>query len=536
MQYNIFQNDFYDSMPGIPWAYRIDVLIGDPPREVAKLAKAVKEVDIPEAELQTYEVFHAGLTFKIPTRYKNSSYFGVTFNDDKNLSIYRELMNLFRRSYDNREQTVKSAINSRIPNFDGTTRESFAARRKYANSKEELIFIVYLIDPRKTVQRDTQLNIGQNAAGEEMILGLTTNDPEIVAAYTFRDCFIENLDNIDLDYSSEDCIEWSIRLHFNEMSVEYPHQERIVVPEESETFRMEDLAIPDRVNIEDKKYRAKLDKTIETENTGKYAEISYHKARSYLEEQQKLIEKKQEAERTKALETFDETANEAGMDVHGNYGRFSQKEDAMTEESDEAVLNTLDEYAYGAMKEEGIELLQDDETNISRQAVEAENRMASNQHTGYGIGDWQIAPNAVQASRNLKSELKKIPTEVDIAFRDAGVVELPQSDETAQYYGENRNTLAKNTYDQGVIGALTTQSKTELEEAEAERQYWRDWYVKERTLYQKGQRTHDQWIENVDFYLSKLKESEARVKAAKSSYDKIKSENPSVAREIDRNK
>ena len=73
MQYNIFNNDFYEDMPGVPWAYRIDVFIGDPPQAIAKLAKAVKEIDIPDAELETMDAFHAGLVFKIPTRYKNSN-------------------------------------------------------------------------------------------------------------------------------------------------------------------------------------------------------------------------------------------------------------------------------------------------------------------------------------------------------------------------------------------------------------------------------------------------------------------------------
>ena len=520
MQYNIFQNDFFEEMPGLPWAYRIDVLVGDPPRAIAKLTKSIKEIDIPDAELETFDVFHNGWIFKIPTRYKNSNFFTATFNEDKNLSVYREILKLFRHSYDNREQNITS--------FRGTDYV-----RKYANNKEEIILVVYLIDVRKINYQDTQLETKRNAAAEEIISRLTVNDPEVVCAYTFRDCFVENIDSIELDYSSEECVEWPIRIHFNEMSVEYPHRDKIVVGLSEDEFQMEDLAISDRKE-EPEKYYARANKKVETETIGKAKEVTYQQAKAYLEHEQKLIENKQKSERETAAEIFSKNANDAGMDVHGNYRGFLEREAAMTEVSDQAVANTLASYSYDALRESKVDLLADTDTEVARQASEADKQRAASQSGGYGIGDWQIVPNAVQASRNLKEDLEKIPTEVDIAFRDAGVVELPQSNETAQYYGENRNTLSKNSSDQAVVGALIAQSKTEREAAEAERQYWINEYAKERTLYQKGHRKYETWLENFDVYYAHIKESEARISEAKSSYDKIKSENPSVAREINR--
>jgi hypothetical protein len=63
MQYNIFQNDFYDDAPGLPWAYRLTLILGDPGQSILVLGKCVAEVDLPDLELKTYQIFHAGVSF-----------------------------------------------------------------------------------------------------------------------------------------------------------------------------------------------------------------------------------------------------------------------------------------------------------------------------------------------------------------------------------------------------------------------------------------------------------------------------------------
>ena len=91
MQYNIFQNDFYEDGPGVPWAYRLTLRLGEPPIPIEIFEKSVKDVKLPEQILNTHNAFFGGMTFKIPTRYKNTGEFNITFNDNKLLSVYKSI-------------------------------------------------------------------------------------------------------------------------------------------------------------------------------------------------------------------------------------------------------------------------------------------------------------------------------------------------------------------------------------------------------------------------------------------------------------
>ena len=239
MQYNIFHNDFYEELPGLSWAYRLDVLLGESPEPILRLGKAVKEVDLPEAELKVQQAFFSGLVFRIPIRYKNSGTFSITFNDNKRLDVYRDLMRLFRRSYDNREQN-NVAVSEQFREMYQTIGSDYR-QRKYSDLSQELSFVIYEIDPRKINYRDTQLI--SEVKGEELrIVGLETNDPEVVAKYTIRDCYIENIEEITFDYSSEECVEWSLKVHFNSFKVDYHNQDKIYMPEHlPDGFEMENL-------------------------------------------------------------------------------------------------------------------------------------------------------------------------------------------------------------------------------------------------------------------------------------------------------
>jgi hypothetical protein len=121
-------------------------------------------------------------------------------------------MRLFRRSYDNREQN-NVAVSEEFREMYQTIGSDYR-QRKYSDLSQELSFVIYEIDPRKINYRDTQLI--SEVKGEELrIVGLETNDPEIIAKYTIRDCYIENIEEITFDYSSEECVEWSLKVHFN---------------------------------------------------------------------------------------------------------------------------------------------------------------------------------------------------------------------------------------------------------------------------------------------------------------------------------
>lgn len=543
MQYNIFNNDFYEDMPGVPWAYRIDVFIGDPPKEIAKLAKAVKEIDIPDAELETMDAFHAGLVFKIPTRYKNSNSFGAIFNDDKNLSVYKELLKLFRRSYDNREQTIQSAIQT-------GTYSGREIARKYANQKEELMLNVYIIDPRKLNYKDTKLNIGLNNVNEEIINGLKANDPEIVAVYTFRDCFVENIETVEFDYSSEECVEWPIKIHFNEMSVDYPHQDKIIIPEED--FKMEELTIP-QFDKEEETYFSEISTKPKTD-----AEVVKEKPNidanlAYLNKVGEKVDAKQGTEKNIAVLSHKEDEDENGMDAHANYGTMAQRTEAMRQQVQENQKHIDEEYQVDVMHAAGISLYGiGTKEEVAQQSFKVLDKATSNPNEpgsyNYTVGDdvAAAAQRVAQGSENYKEETAKNAEEVQFAFMGsttqqmnhsdeiAGTVENPSNNQTLSYYRDNRNTVEKNAQDQAVMAGILEETHKERRAIESERAENSKFYRVSRQMLDRGEITQQEWLNRIDQYLAKNKELTDRSEASVAKVNKLRKENPEQAKLLDR--
>ena len=216
MQYNIFQNDFYDDSPGFPWAFRLTIILGDPGTALEILGNAVKDVNLPDIERLVHTIFFNGASFEFPMRIKNSKTFSIVFNEDCKLRVYNSIKSLFNRSYDNRDVEV----------VDGK-RNMY--RRKYSDLSMPMTIVVDIIDPTDLNLRDTKIVERTNAAGENTISGLESNDMRIVETYRFSDCFVESIDNLELDYSSEELVEWTMTVHFNSMTTEYPHQKKLQV-------------------------------------------------------------------------------------------------------------------------------------------------------------------------------------------------------------------------------------------------------------------------------------------------------------------
>ena len=559
MQYNIFNNDFYEDMPGVPWAYRIDVFIGDPPQAIAKLAKAVKEIDIPDAELETMDAFHAGLVFKIPTRYKNSNSFGAIFNDDKNLSVYKELLKLFRRSYDNREQPIKSAIQNRVinnrydNNFQSIGTGTYSGKdiaRKYANQKEELMLNVYIIDPRKLNYKDTKLDLGLNNVNEEVINGLKANDPEIVAVYTFRDCFVENIETVEFDYSSEECVEWPIKIHFNEMSVDYPHQDKIIIPEED--FKMEELTIPQFEKpasyYTPKATKPKTEADVATDDAKSLAENL-----AYLKKIDEKLGAKQGTERKIAVLSHKEDEDENGMDAHGNYGTMAQRTEAMRQQVQENQEHIDEEYQVDVMHAAGISSYGNGtKEEVAQQAFEVLDKAASNPND-YGSYNYTAgtdvaaaAQRVAQGSENYKEETAKNAEEVQFAFMGsttqqmnhsdeiAGTVENPSNNQTLSYYRDNRNTVEKNAQDQAVVAGIVAEAHNERQAIERERAENSKFYRESKQMLDRGEITQEEWSNRIDQYLAKNKELTDRSAASVEKVNKLRKENPEQAKLLDK--
>lgn len=558
MQYNIFNNDFYEDMPGVPWAYRIDVFIGDPPQAITKLAKAVKEIDIPDAELETMDAFHAGFVFKIPTRYKNSNSFGAIFNDDKNLSVYKELLKLFRRSYDNREQTIKSAIQNRVinnrydNNFQSIGTGTYSGKeiaRKYANQKEELMLNVYIIDPRKLNYKDTKLDLGLNNVNEEVINGLKANDPEIVAVYTFRDCFVENIETVEFDYSSEECVEWPIKIHFNEMSVDYPHQDKIIIPEED--FKMEELTIPqfdkkDETYFSEVSTKAKTDAEVVKENPNIDANLTY------LKKVGEKVDAKQGTERKKAVLKSNGDANSEGMVKGANFNTEANLTKAMQQDIDEgqAILdekNNVSEIRAAGITSFGTGT----EQQVAQQAFPIlSNVIANEDPTGYGFGDpmaaVQGAQNIGKASEAHKEESRKNVEAVQHAYygslmdqmqhSDAvtSSVEFPKNNQALSYYDENRNTVEKNAQDQAVMAGILEETDKEVHSIVEERAELSKFYHESKQRRDKGEITQKEYENKIDQYLARKKELTDRSSVSVEKVNKLLKEHPEQAKLLDK--
>jgi hypothetical protein len=444
MQYNIFNNDFYEDMPGVPWAYRIDVFIGDPPQAITKLAKAVKEIDIPDAELETMDAFHAGFVFKIPTRYKNSNSFGAIFNDDKNLSVYKELLKLFRRSYDNREQTIQSAIQT-------GTYSGREIARKYANQKEELMLNVYIIDPRKLNYKDTKLDVGLNNVNEEVINGLKANDPEIVAVYTFRDCFVENIETVEFDYSSEECVEWPIKIHFNEMSVDYPHQDKIIIPDED--FKMEELTIPqfdksDATYYTPKETNAKTESDV-VEEQAKSDSAEYARAKQELEKIKTEMKDRRESAETEARKHAD---SEGRIEGTNDYVTAAERHEANRKKAEEVqeqeTQAMLDKHEYYEIRDKyGVDLVNDSEEEIRAKVSAMQTEDLINMNYNHTTLEWSnFADELVARKQTINQEAKdiakSIDTRFDITTRDEGAVDMNDTESTNQWYAKDKQGAA----------------------------------------------------------------------------------------------
>lgn len=209
MQYNIFQNDFYESRPGIPWAYRLTAEYGPFAERMVVIQKAIKEANLPEMEQKSIQVHFGGADKYVPTRYQNFGTFTLTFNENCNLSAYKSILGLFRRSLDNREDIG-------IPGENRPTRHY-----KYSNLYGELKFVVEILDPKNINLQDTKATRGQFGLERE------ENDLRVVAKYEFGECYIDHIDDLDLDYGSEEIVEWGMTVAYNSISVSYPGQKSL---------------------------------------------------------------------------------------------------------------------------------------------------------------------------------------------------------------------------------------------------------------------------------------------------------------------
>ena len=542
MQYNIFQNDFYDDRPGLIWAYRIDFVVNDV--TVAKLAKAVKEIDLPTAILDTFTVYFGGHAFDIPTRYKKDKELSAIFYDDKNLSVYREILKIFRRSYDNREQNASSKLTGRVINnrYDNLSQsigtKTFQGQeivRKYSNQKGELLIKVYIIDPEKINYRDTQPTSRTISETEELITGLTTNDPEVEAVYTFRDCYIFGIDDVTFDYSSEEVLEWPIKILYNEVSVEYPHQDRIVLPELQRArsdYGYEELAIPDRMNEDSQKYIPKVDTTVETESNGKHAEKLEALARKAYERANKELDKIKEEAKTRRESAETEARKHADKEgkIEGTNDfvtaaeRHKANKKKAEEAQDQETRDMLVSYGYYETRDTyGIDLVNDSEEEIRAKISAMQTEDIINMKYNHTALEWELfADDLVSIKHSIEQDTKAIAESIHTRFaittRDEGAVDMNDTQSTDQWYAEDKR--GKEYFDTtgseiGILKKAKGYWEEDREEAIGDLSKNRKQRVEHGTI------TQDQFMEGVDRGIAKKEAAEQGVVDSMNEYDEL---------------
>ena len=201
MNFSIFKNDFYEDAPGVPWAYSLYAyFLNNGTWNSALMTKSVKEAQLPEIEIRTREVYFGGKDWRIPVRYNTTGQFSLKFYDDKNLTIYKKILQLFRKSYDNR--------------YDDET-----GRWKYSDARDSIVFQLDILDQTSMKGKDTSTSYNKFGAKD-----ISSQEPIVVASYYFDDVRVNNIEDLDLDYSSEDIVEWGLTLLYNGMRIHYPDQ------------------------------------------------------------------------------------------------------------------------------------------------------------------------------------------------------------------------------------------------------------------------------------------------------------------------
>ena len=504
MQYNIFHNDFYDDMPGLPWAYRLTVFIGDPPQEILKLRQAVKEVQLPDMELMTFQVHFGGMNFHIPTRYRNSGSFNVKFYDDKNLSVYKQLLRIFRRTYDNREDKIEAA--------DGN---KYAP--KYSDFSQELIFLVEILDPRVINNVDSNPAFRSNAAREEVMSGTQNFDADVVAQYYFKDCFAEKLDEVEFDYSSEECVEWGTTIVFNDITNEYAGKNKIKLDSLDQESKQSDLQLPNSKGPDStsewKKEKVKDRKELTEKVFDDKAAVDF--AHKVLDEEKR----KAKEERETAMEKARKEADKNGMLSNGDYVTAKEREEAVESVLQPEVDALIEKHKVKEFQKYGIDLTADEKT-VKKQAMAAQQAVVDEGgKTGYDLPSWDLVPQIMEKKkafdRDVNALVKWENETVRENFRDAGAVEMNDTQSTDQWYEERKDGKKAQHMDERAAKIQSAQ-KIIREQEEVQREI-KSQKLLDARKYKMGGYTGDKdharktFIENQDYYDRLLKESRQRI-------------------------
>lgn len=507
MQYNIFQNDFYDDPPGLLWAYRLTVILGDTGTEILTLTKSVKEVQLPDFLLMTYPVHFGGMKFMIPTRYKNSGSFTARFYDDKNLKIFKILRSLFRRTFDERDTKYE---------IDGVEYDW-----KYSDLSEDLTIRIDILDPRSINHRDTRLNVVRN-----QIDGTIYNEMKIVASYFFNECFVDKIDDLDLDYSSEDCVEWGLQIYFNDVTDEYANKEKakldslsypksvVQIPNTSE-----DIEPTKTISSFTSKKRSEAKDSQTVQASDETVASAYEYARRILD-QEKAAAK---LERETAVSKARREADQDGMLSTGDYVTAAERERAVEKILEPEVQSLVEEHQVDKFASIGIDLNQSASVVKKQAAAAVMAAVAEGGATGYDLPSWDVVQKVMDKKsdydRDVSELVKWENAAVREGFRDSDAVEMNMTSSTNKWYSERQTDEQKKEH----LDTRTAKVKEAYEiidRYENKREEIREDLSKNRKLYTGGKFTGDAdrayktFVENAEHYKKQMDENDAAIMEA----------------------
>lgn len=182
---NIFHNDFYNE-PVMPnWSWEISIISnpieGWTEEQMSIFSKAVTKVNIPDLEMLTTASQFRGLTFDVPTRLENNGEITLTFNEDSDMTLYKDLRNkLYYTSYN-----------------DGYIIDEWSKLDEKTSKPIDTYMLYY-----------APFDIHVKLMNPE-------SPTEIAYIFIFHNCFITSISDVEFKYNSEEVAVYDVKIHYN---------------------------------------------------------------------------------------------------------------------------------------------------------------------------------------------------------------------------------------------------------------------------------------------------------------------------------
>jgi hypothetical protein len=189
---SIWDNDYYKNYKPMPkWAFSVNfttfsdkISMG----ELKLLNKSITNAVWGKKELASMvPVYYAGVMANHPGRMTTAGELSLTFNDDGNLRITNLLENIYRFFTFDEDYIINANVNDK-----GEAYKPF-------NKPTDNVIEVIIYKP------STSMAIDDDFAGE------------IVGKYEFHNCFPTNLEEVEMNYDSDEIVQRTMRFSYDYM-------------------------------------------------------------------------------------------------------------------------------------------------------------------------------------------------------------------------------------------------------------------------------------------------------------------------------